>query len=144
MPNFGQPRNPKTGQPNFDASGRWTRAGDSSRPSPRAEARKEATNLEGYGKSPPFLWANQVGWFSTTIAKLVDYKSINHWMRTFNPYQDLLFIHHDHHKWGISWNRGIPIAGWFIMEIPIKMDDLVVPPFQETSKKKTGPHWNDG
>ena len=30
------------------------------------------------------------------------------------------------HKWGT------PIAGWFIMETPIRLDDLGVPPFQET------------
>ena len=37
-----------------------------------------------------------------------------------------------HHGSIVLINGEFPIAGWFIMESPIKMNDLEVPPFEET------------
>ena len=34
----------------------------------------------------------------------------------------------------VSINGGAPMAGWLIVENPVKIDDLRVLPFQETSK----------
>ena len=41
--------------------------------------------------------------------------------------------HYPEDKW-VFPKIGVPQNGWFIMENPIKMDDLGVPPFSETLK----------